>query len=175
MSKIKNKIVIISLLVLMTAGCNSNTTNSNEIKETDKNIIKETKNMSVLTCSREATAGTGIDVSLNYKIYYTGEYIQILHSVEKVTSENTKDLDEYESAYKKIYENYKELKYYDNTVTRNKNSVISDTTINYGKIDTDQLLEIEGEEDNVISDGKVKVSDWVTFAEKFGTKCDSTD
>ena len=44
--------------------------------------------------------------------------------------------------------------------------------INYGKIDTDKLLAIEGEEDNVIKDGKVKLDDWLDFAEQFGTKCE---
>ena len=40
------------------------------------------------------------------------------------------------------------------------------------KIDTDKLLEIEGEEDNIIKDGKVKLDDWLDFAEQFGTKCE---
>ena len=59
-----------------------------------------------------------------------------------------------------------------NTVTKTNNSVTSDTVINYGKIDTDKLLAIEGEEDNVIKDGKVKLDDWLDFAEQFGTKCE---
>lgn len=172
MSRLKTKLILLALLLVLTAGCNgTKKTNSGGIKETDKNIIEETKDMTVLNCSREATAGTGIDVDLKYKIYYTGQYIEILHSVEKITSENQESLDEYETAYKNISENYKGLKYYDTTVTRDKNTVINDTTINYGKIDIDKLLEIEGEEDNIIKDGKVKVADWVEFAEKFGTTC----
>lgn len=172
MTHVKTKVIFLTLLLVLTAGCNSTKKESNEgIKETDKNIIEETKDMIVLNCSREATAGTGIDVDLNYKIYYTGQYIEILHSVEKITSENQESLDEYETAYKKISKNYKGLKYYDTTVTREKSTVINDTTINYGKIDIDKLLEIEGEEDNIIKDGKVKVADWVAFAEKFGTTC----
>ena len=66
----------------------------------------------------------------------------------------------------------KDLKYYDNTVKRTDNSVTSDTVINYGKIDIDKLLDIEGEEDNVIKNGKVKLDDWLEFTEKFGMKCE---
>ena len=67
---------------------------------------------------------------------------------------------------------YEGLKYYDNIVTRTDNSIISDTTINYAKIDIDKLLEIEGEEDNVIENGKVKLSTWLNFAKKFGVTCE---
>lgn len=170
--KKQSKIIIILILLMITVGCTKKTADDT-IKETNKDIIKETKDMIVLNCSREATAGANVDVDLKYKIYYTGLYISILHSVEKVTSENTTTLDEYEVAYKEISKNYEGLKYYDNTVTRDKNSVTNDTIINYDKIDMEKLLEIEGEEDNIIKDGKVKVEDWVTFAEKFGTKCNS--
>ena len=51
-------------------------------------------------------------------------------------------------------------------------SIISDTIINYAKIDIKKLLEIEGEEDNVVKDGKVKLADWLSFAEKYGVTCE---
>ena len=38
-------------------------------------------------------------------------------------------------------------------------------------LDIDTLLAIEGEEDNIIEDGKAKVDKWLTLAKKFGTKC----
>lgn len=38
----------------------------------------------------------------------------------------------------------------------------------------DQLLDIEGKEDNVeVTDGKIKLKDWKSFAKKYGTVCDS--
>ena len=95
-----------------------------------------------------------------------------MHSLEKVISTAQEDLDEYETAYQKIYKNYEGLKYYDNKITRTENSVTSDTTINYEKINIEKLIEIEGEEDNVIENGKVKLKSWLDFAEKFGTNCE---
>lgn len=135
--------------------------------ETEKEVSK----FSVINCTRNASADNA-KVSLEYKVYYKGDYIQILNSVEKITSSSSSVLDEYEVAYQKIFSAYDGLDYYENTITRKDDSVISETTINYGKIDTDQLLEIEGEEDNVIEDGKVKVSTWISFAEKLGATCD---
>ena len=35
-----------------------------------------------------------------------------------------------------------------------------------------QLLDIEGEEDNIIQDGEAKVDLWLELAKKFGTKCE---
>ena len=43
----------------------------------------------------------------------------------------------------------------------------------FEKIDTNKLLEIEGSEDNVIKDGKVKLETWITFAEKLGVTCNN--
>lgn len=182
-----SKLALIMMIVVLLTGCgsnessttsnnanrNSNNSRSNESTTPNSSVSEsDTTGMEKLTCSREASAGSGVDVNLDYEIYYQGEYIQILHSTEQVVTDDQDTLDEYEDAYKGIYKNYEGLKYYDNTVTRTNDSVTSDTVINYGKIDTDKLLAIEGEEDNVIKDGKVKLDDWLDFAEQFGTKCE---
>ena len=177
------KIALLLIAILLLAGCgkeNETTTKNTQEKKTSEPSINnktevpesQTEGMSKLTCTREADAGSDIDVNLDYEVYYQGEYIQILHSTEQVVTDNQETLDEYENAYKGIYKNYEGLKYYDNTVKRTDNSVTSDTVINYGKIDIDRLLDIEGEEDNVIKNGKVKLDDWLEFTEKFGMKCE---
>ena len=58
---------------------------------------------------------------------------------------------------------------------RGDTTVISDITINYEKIDVEKLLEIEGEEDNIIENGKAKVEKWLTLAKKFGTECEDEE
>lgn len=169
------KICLILIVAILLVGCSNNkTSTSNSSNDFINDVIKteDTSNMQKLNCTREASAGAGVDVDLNYEVYYQGEYIKILHSMEQVTTENQETLDEYETAYKNIAKNYEGLKYYDQTVTRTNNKVNNDTVINYGKIDTNKLLEIEGEEDNIIKDGKVKLDDWLSFAKKFGTKCE---
>lgn len=47
-----------------------------------------------------------------------------------------------------------------------------DAIINYDKIDIDKLLEIEGEEDNIIVGNKAKLSLWLELAGKVGTVCE---
>ncbi len=182
------KLALILICILLLAGCNeqsnntkskveenSSNTSINESSQSEKEIeIKEEDiaGMEKLTCTREASAGTDTEVNLDYELYYQGDYIQILHSKEEIITEDQDTLDEYEQAYRSIYSHYKDLDYYDTAVIRTENSVTNDTVINYGKIDTDKLLEIEGEEDNVIKDGKVKLEDWLDFAEQFGTTCE---
>ena len=39
----------------------------------------------------------------------------------------------------------------------------------------EKLLEIEGEEDNIIENGKAKVEKWLTLAKKFGTECEDEE
>lgn len=150
-----NSAIVVTMFFLLT-GC----TTGNVASADGKKI-----------CSRTGTVTNGTS-KMSYEVYYEDDYVTILHSTEEVTSDDSSVLDTYEEAYKNIFKQYEGLKYYDNIVTRTDNSIISDTTINYAKIDIDKLLEIEGEEDNVIENGKVKLSTWLNFAKKFGVTCE---
>ena len=91
---------------------------------------------------------------------------------EVVKSKDKTILTEYKNAYEKVYSAYKNIKYYENSIEEANNRVTSTTYINYGKVDMDKIIEIEGTENNVkISDGKIKIDDWKSFAKKYGTMC----
>ncbi len=150
-------ILCIFLLSVTITGCKS----EEEIKEIT---------LPKITCTRQGELNGG-SAKLQYEVYYKGDYVQILHSLEKVTSTDKQILDIYENAYKKINDQYKDLEYYTTDIIKTEDSVSRDTTINYGKIDMAKLLEIEGEEDNVIEDGKVKLKTWLEFAKKYGASC----
>ena len=169
-----NKKIFILILVctIFLTACSSK---KDETKVESNGEVINISSMKHKKCSRTGNAGSGIDVSLNYDLYYTGDILNILHSEEKVVATNESDLDTYEEAYKKIYKNYEGLKYYDAKVERGDTSVTSDLTINYDKIDIDALLSIEGEDHNIIEKGKAKVDKWITLAKKFGTKCEDVD
>ncbi len=149
---------ILLVIIILLSGCSSEASSF-------------TTGEGVKKCSREATVTNGSS-SMNYELYYKGEYIVVLHSVEKIISDDSNVLDTYEEAYNNIFKYYEGLKYYDNKIIRDENSVTSDTTINYEKIDIGKLLDIEGEEDNVIEDGKVKLETWLSFAKKLGVTCE---
>lgn len=172
----KNKVIFLTILMLLlVTGCNNGTeTNSNATTNNNSDaIIGNSVDTSIINCTREATAKDNIEASFNYQIYYKGDYITLLHATEKVSSTDSNNLDTYENAYKNIKKRYNGLKYYDTKITRDDTSVTNDTTINYEKIDTNKLLEIEGSEDNVIENGKVKLETWMKFAKKLGVTCDN--
>lgn len=178
MKKLVSIVGVFFLAIILLTGCgkdNENTTkkvDSSEINSSEQNKDIDTSGTGKLSCTRNADAGEGIDVSLRYELQYQDGIVLNLYSEEKITTEDRSTLDEYEEAYKKIAANYKGLDYYNFNLTRTDNSVMNTIDIDYQKVDINKLLDIEGEEDNVIEDGKVKLKTWLTFAEQFGTVCE---
>lgn len=164
----KNRIIIIFICILLLTGCSS----SKETNDIDKKYDVTGLNHS--TCTREAyTEDSETTVDIHYDLYSDDNgYLQILESKEEITSSNSDTLTQYEEAYKSIYKSYENIEYYDNEILRTDSKVTSTTVIHYGKVDMNKILEIEGEEDNVkVEDGKIKLSDWKSFAKKYGTTC----
>lgn len=164
MKKISSLLLILLFTIFIT-GCSEEKYKDNDYNMEDLNHI---------SCTRDAYVddeNTSVDININ--VYYDDAgYIKIFDSKEEIKSSNTEILDKYEKAYKNIYKEYEKIKYYDNIVTRDDDKVTSTTIINYGKVDMDKILEIEGREDNVkVVDGKIKISDWKDFAKKYGTRC----
>lgn len=161
-------LVLILVCLLVITGCEKQETVTTGGEEV--NVTK----MEHKHCTRAGSVTDG-EVSMNYDIYYTGDILNILKAEEKVTSSKADILTTYEDAYKKIHSNYEGLKYYDTNVVRGEDSVTSTITVNYDKLDISALLDIEGEEDNIIENGQAKVDKWLEFAKKFGTKCTVVD
>ena len=162
----KNCIIIsLFLIVILLCGCH----NKENIIISGQSI--NTSKMEHKHCTRNG-ALTGGEVVLEYDIYYTGDVLNIIKSMEKVISDDQDILTSYESAYKGIHEHYEGLEYYDTEVIRNDNSVTSTISINYDKLDIDKIISIEGEEDNIFVDKKANVNKWLELAKKFGTTCE---
>lgn len=178
LKKISLVVILFSIIFLVT-GCDSKEseqeTSVNGTTTTKVTIVDEDFNENgsgTLNCVQEAVAGEGIDVDLRYTVKYSRGNILVLRSISRVTSSDAETVTLYEDAYKNIAKNYSSLKYYDTSVIRDSNSVTYDATINYDKIDIDKLLDIEGEEDNIIKNGKAKLSLWLELAEQVGTTCE---
>ena len=175
----KSNVILLCLIMLLVTGCSNSTSTNNAVGNTQNsttsdNKIKEiddiTKSSGILHCTRSGTANNA-EPFFEYTLKYKDNLLLELHSIEGVTSDDEAVLDEYDTAYEKINANYKNLKYYDTEVIRTDVSVYRDTTINYAKIDTGKLLDIEGSENNIIENGQASLSAWLEFASKFGTTC----
>ena len=187
MKKILNSILIIfiGLFVIVLTGCSkedsSTTTDTGSDTVVDKasSTIKSTDDLAnksgILTCTREGTASGDLVPSFSYVITYREGELLTLRAIEKVSSPTGTGLGAYYDAYLAINKNYEGLDYYTSNVTKTDTSVTRDTLIDYEHIDTDKLLHIEGNEDNIIDDnGKASLDMWLTLANKFGTKCDES-
>lgn len=180
MKKLSSVILLVVITLFITTGCEENTNTSTTTGNTNNKVISNgekvnTKKMKHKHCTRSATAGSNTEMILYYDVYYTGEDINILFSHEELITNDTKMLDQYEDAYKKIANYYVGLEYYDQNVKRTSTSIINETTINYEKIDIKKLLDIEGEEDNIVKDGKAKVDLYIDLLEQFGGKCEDVE
>ncbi len=185
MKKILSSLLVLVLGLILVTGCekgekkvqNTNstpntTTNSNGKITSSKNLVNSS---GILTCTREGVGEGDILPTFSYVVTYRDGELLTLRAIEKVSSESGTGLDSYYNAYKNINSKYDGLDYYNSVITKTDTFVTRDTTIDYEHIDIDKLMEIEGREDNIIDDNnKASLDKWLTFANKFGTKCDES-
>ncbi len=145
-------VVIIPIIFLVT-GCTSL-----------KNIEKS------MTCSRSMNQND-MRTNLNYKVFYKNNYVTRVKSEESIETSSTSTLNTYKEQIEKIYSPYKDIKFYQYNVTINGNKLVSTVDINYEKIDTKKLIEIDSANSQLIKNGKVKLSDVRSLYEQLGATC----
>ena len=123
-----------------------------------------------MTCTRSVNKN-GMKTSLNYKVYYDGDDVTRIKSEESIQMENNKSLKGYKEQIEKVYEPYKNVKFYNYNIAIRGNKLISKVDINYSKIDTNKLIEIDKANSQIITDGKIKVSSVKNLYEKLGATC----
>lgn len=123
-----------------------------------------------MTCTRTMNQ-SGMKTNLNYKVTYSSDYVNRVQSEESIETSDTTTLNTYKEQIEKIYTPYKDVKYYTYNVTVNGNKLVSTVDINYAKIDTKKLIEIDSANSQLINDGKVKLSSVKSLYEQLGATC----
>lgn len=144
-------LAVTMLVVFLVTGCSSS----------------EEKTM---TCTRTMNQ-SGMKTNLNYKVTYNGDYVNRVQSEESIETSDTTTLNTYKEQIEKIYTPYKDVKYYTYNVTIDGNKLVSTVDINYAKIDTKKLIEIDSANSQLINDGKVKLSSVKSLYEQLGATC----
>lgn len=139
-------------ILLLSTGCG----NSNSIES--------------MTCTRTMNQN-GIKTDLKYNIEYSKDYVTRIKTVETIETTNTDILDNYKEQIETLYSPYKDVEYYNYNVDIKDDKLTSTVDINYEKIDTDKLLEIDSANGQLIKDGKIKVSDIKSVYESLGATC----
>ncbi|MDD6224215.1 MAG: DUF1307 domain-containing protein [bacterium] len=148
-------ILVMFVGVCLLAGCNNST------KKGEK----------TLTCTMSSEISKDLKTDLSYKITYEGDYVTKLVTQEKVISSDNSTLELYKEQVESLYAPYKKLDHYDYKVTIDGDTMTSDVTIDYSKIDMDKFIEIDESNSALIKNGKVKLEDIKEVYEAIGATC----
>lgn len=148
-------LILITLTAFMT-GCDFNSK-----KESQKTMV----------CTRTVNQNN-LKVDLVYNVDYKGDYVNTIHSVEKIESDNEETLKLYKDTVENVYIPYKNIEHYNYNVEIKDNVLVSEVTINYDKIDTDKMIEIDSANAQLIQDGKIKLSTVESMYSGMGIICE---
>ena len=126
----------------------------------------------LITCTRSMNQNN-IKTNLKYNISYDGDYVTRIKSIETVETDSQDILDSYKTQIESIYSPYSDVDYYEYNVKVEDNKLTSTVDINYEKVDTDKLLEIDSANGQLIKDGKIKVNDIKSVYESLGAICEN--
>lgn len=125
----------------------------------------------VMKCTRTINQ-TNINMDLVYNVTYKGKYVSKISSTEKIISDNATVLETYQEQLESITATFKDIKYYDHNIKIDGNTLTSTIDIDYEKIDTNKLIEIDSSMKQFIKDGKVAVEDIESLYSQMGITCE---
>ena len=107
----------------------------------------------------------------HYEITYEENKVLNLLTKEIFTSSDEKMLSEYKTSLELIYSKYRDLKYYENTITMNENKLVSTTNINYQKLDTKAFIKIDSNNRKLMEDGAISLKKIKQLYQENGFRC----
>lgn len=125
-----------------------------------------------MTCTRTVNQNN-IEMSLNYTAKYKGDYVTSLELVDTFKSDDVEYLNTLKSTIEEQYKTYNDIEYYDIDVKIDGNTLTSTTSIDYEKIDTDELIKVDSANKQLIKDGKVSIDDVESvYTNSLGMTCE---
>ena len=144
---------VLVMLLVVTTGCGN------------------TEKQKSMSCSRTGTIASGTTFEYNYKVDYTGKYVDVINIEEKLVSDNSEYLETVKESVEEMYSKFDGIKYHGYDVEVTNSELISHRYIDYKHIDTDKMLEVDSAFAAIIKDGKVAVSDVKAVYEQLGLTC----
>lgn len=125
----------------------------------------------ILTCTLDQEVQTGTNISSTYKVTYKGDYVNLVETTEKITSDNSEYLQLVKKITEQTYAQFDDVKHYDYKVEVKDDTLTSTTKINYEKMNTDDLIEVNPDIESILDDGKLKLADIKKVYEQLGAEC----
>lgn len=146
----KKLLLVLFPIFLIFTGCSGDTKTMTCTKNTDQNDLK---------------------LDFMYTIQYKGTVVEKVKSTEKIISTEMEMLKTYKKNIETIYKPYKKVKHYTYNISIRGDVLTSRTTIDYTKIDTAKILEIDPSNRNIIKNGKIDIEDIKSTYETLGATC----
>mgnify|MGYP001861457807 FL=1 len=157
-------LLLLTLSVLLT-GCG---------EESKNDVNPETSKQETMHCeSSIRDVVNGYETTSKFTIYYTGDYVDKVETVETVTSESEEFLDNMEeyinSTYDAMNSTYGGYSY---EVIREDGSIVSNVVIDYSKMDLEQYITDQPTMSNYVENDKLLVEGIVDIYEEAGATCE---
>ena len=160
----KKGLFLLSLLFLLT-GCG---------EETKEDVIQEVPKQATVHCelsSRDVI--NGYETTAEYTIYYTGDYVDKVDTVETIISDSTEILDTMEAYINTTYDSMNNAYGgYTYEVKKEDGKVISNVEIDYTEMDLDSYVTDQPLMANYVKDGKFLLDGIVEIYEATGATCE---
>ncbi len=147
----KKIVVLLGVFLVCLTGCGSKT--------------------KTMVCTRTLNQGE-ISMDLRYEVTYKKNDVEVVKSIEKVKSDSSEVLDVYKKTIEETYKPYNGIEHYNYEVKIDNDTLTSTVTIDYSKVDTSKLLEIDSANGKLIKDGKINIDDIKSAYESVGATCE---
>ena len=110
-------------------------------------------------------------IDLSYKIRYKGDKVVSVKSVEKVTSSDSHIILSYKDDVESFYEPFNYIDNYSYKIKSNNNSITVTTSIDYNKIDLNEMMMIDPDIEQLMNDGYIDIDQMKISYENLGLEC----
>lgn len=124
-----------------------------------------------MSCKRSVNQ-SGMTMDLSYNVSYKGSNVTNIESIEKITANDDSILEAYREQIEAIYNPYKNIKYYNYSISVDGDTLTSKTDIDYENIDTQALIDIDSANGQLIRNGKINIDTIKSYYENLGASCE---
>ncbi len=128
------------------------------------------RSFNYIVCTYTTTKGD-ITLKTEHSLKLNDKYVSILISKETIISNDKDFLYTYRDTLEEKYKSYKKLKYYDNDIEVFKNKLVVTTKIDYQKINIEELVNINKDNEKIFTNGKVYYKTLKKEYEDLGAVC----
>ena len=151
----KKLILLVPALLFILTGCGTVETGTINCTLSSKDVVN------------------GYELESEYKINYTGDYVETVDTIETVTSEDQSVLDYFEKTIKDTYDaTSKAYGGYTYDVTNENGKVVSNVTIDYNKMNLEQFIADQPTMKSYVENDKFLVEGIKALYESMGATCE---